>query len=107
MRSTHPLPPDQARLREHLTRAKLRGRVISHRTAREVASWYAEAVGPGLRTFVATGVVTGRLYTELGRLYDFREPEIERWLDNLTRFVLTQPVIVDRKRLSSGEEANS
>jgi hypothetical protein len=93
-----PLVPDDARLREHLARARRRGRLIGHKTARELAAWFADAIGPGFATFIATGTVTGHLYTELARLYDLRQPEVEQWLDNLTRFVVAQPLMPRRGR---------
>jgi hypothetical protein len=98
MPSTQPLVPDDARLREHLALARARGRPISRKTARELATWFAAAIGPGFATFLATGAITGPLYGELARLYDLRQPEVERWLDNLTRFVLAQPVMPVRSR---------
>lgn len=93
-----PLVPAEARLRDQLARARLRGRPISHKTARELASWMAEAIGPGFKTFLSTGAVTSRLHSELGRLYDLRSDEAEQWLGNLTRFVLEQPLMPTRGR---------
>lgn len=93
-----PLVPDETRLRDQLARARLTGQPISHRTARELASWMAEAIGPGFRTFLTTGAVTSQFYSELGRLYDLRSDEAEQWLGNLTRFVLEQPLMPTRGR---------
>ncbi len=57
-----------------------RGRVISTKTAQQIATKLTDA-RPALRIFAATGVVTPELYVELARLYDLRRPEVERWLD--------------------------
>ncbi len=93
-----PLVPDEARLRDQLTRARLRGRPISRKTAHELADWMTEAIGPGFKIFLTTGAVTSQLYSELGRLYDLRSDEAEQWLGNLTRFVLEQPLMSTRGR---------
>jgi hypothetical protein len=98
MSDPHPLIPDEQRLREHLAHARLHGRPIARRTAHELATWFSGAVGPGFATFRSTGVVTGLLHAELGRLYDMQQPETRRWLDNLTRFILAQPVMSSRRR---------
>lgn len=98
MPNPQPLVPDETRLRDQLARARLRGRPISRKTAHELASWMAEAIGPGFRTFLTTGAVTSRLYAELGRLYDLRTDEAEQWLGNLTRFALDQPLMTTPRR---------
>lgn len=98
MPTPHPPLPDDQRLREHLAEAHLRGRPIGHKTALELAHWFAESVGPGFEIFLTTGAVTGRLYTELGRLYDLRTDESKQWLDNLSRFVVHQPIMANRGR---------
>ncbi len=98
MPNPQPLVPDETRLRDQLARARLRGRPISRGTAHELASWMAEAIGPGFKTFLTTGAVPSQLYSELGRLYDLRSAEAEQWLGNLTRFVLEQPLMPTRGR---------
>lgn len=98
MPNPQPLVPDETRLRNQLARARLTGRPINRRTAHELASWMAEAIGPGFKTFLTTGVVTSQLYAELGRLYDLSSDEAEQWLGNLTRFVLDQPLLPVRRR---------
>jgi hypothetical protein len=98
MSTINPLIPNDQRLLEYLARAKLPGRIIGHKTAHELATWFAEAIGPGFEVFLATGAVTGPLYTELTRLYDLRNPEAEHWLNNLSRFVVRQPIMANRHR---------
>jgi hypothetical protein len=98
MSSSHPPIPDNHRLLKFLADAKLPGRIIGHKTAHELAVWFAEAIGPGFEVFLATGAVTGPLYTELTRLYDLRNPEAEHWLNNLSRFVVRQPIMPNRSR---------
>lgn len=85
-----PLIPDVVRLQREVAQANLRGRPISDRTAHELASWFAEACGPGFRTFLASGLVSSQLHAELTRLYDLRSDEAGQWLANLTQFVLAQ-----------------
>ncbi len=72
-----------------------RGRVISTKTAQQIATKLTDA-RPALRIFAATGVVTPELYVELARLYDLRRPEVERWLDALTRYAMHRPVSCGR-----------
>ncbi|XVV02461.1 hypothetical protein ACQPW3_34655 [Actinosynnema sp. CA-248983] len=86
-----PLVPDHVRLQQEIAQADLRGRPISYQAAHELASWFADAGGPGLRTFLATGLVSSELHAELVRLHDLRSDEAGQWLANLTRFVLSQP----------------
>jgi len=98
---------DEERLHAHLSQAQLLGRPINHKTARELARWFDGAHGRGFRVFIDTGAVTGSLYSELARLYDQRQPEAERWLDNLTRFVMAQPIMPMRRQPRRGDdEAN-
>ncbi|MEU7525961.1 hypothetical protein AB0A74_09525 [Saccharothrix sp. NPDC042600] len=92
MSHPQPLSPDVVRLKREIAQADVHGRPISCQTARELASWFAEAHGPGFRTFLTTGLVTSQLHTELTRLYDQRSEEAGHWLANLARFVLSQPV---------------
>ena len=64
MFNPQPLIPDAVRLQQEIARTQPRGRLIQGRTARELARWFTEASGPGLRTFLATGRVTRQLLTE-------------------------------------------
>jgi hypothetical protein len=93
-----PLVPDAVRLQQEIARTQRRGRLIADRTARELARWFAEASGPGLRTFLATGRVTRQLHAELTRLHDLRSDEAGHWLATLTRFVLSRPLDPQSRR---------
>src|SRR5690348_87767 len=64
------------------------GRVVNTKTAQQIAFKLAGHIGPALRAFAATGVVTSELHGDLARLYDLRRPETERCLDALPRYVL-------------------
>jgi hypothetical protein len=90
---THAYVPDEELLRRRVASAATRGRAIGDRTAQTIAGWLSQANGPGFRIFLATGLVTPELYTELARLYDLRRPEVEQWLDALVRYSLRQPTI--------------
>ena len=80
-----PPDPDDDCPRRGPERPTGRGRVISAKTAQQIAAKLTDDARPALRVFAATGVVTPELYTELARLYDLRRPEVERWLDALMR----------------------
>jgi len=82
--------PDDS-LRRRLGTAPSRGHVISTQTAQMIATKLTDSIGPGLKAFAATGVVTPELSAELAELYDLRRPEVERWLDALTRYVVHHP----------------
>lgn len=81
---------------EDLLRQRLpntaRGEVISGETAQAIAQWFARAIGPGFRSFLASGLVTPQFYRELTYLYDQRRPEVAGWLDALVRYSLWQPM---------------
>lgn len=100
-----PLVPDDARLKAFVAKARQEGPVISRQTAHELASWFAEGIGPGFATFRSTGIVTHQLYAELVRLHDLRSDEGGQWLANLTRFVLAQPAMSTRRRSSGGRRS--
>ncbi|MEV8440815.1 hypothetical protein AB0425_25850 [Actinosynnema sp. NPDC051121] len=85
-----PLIPDVVRLQRELAQADLRGQPISYQTAHELASWFTDACGPGFHTFLASGLVSSQLHSELTRLYDLRSDEAGQWLAKLTQFVLAQ-----------------
>jgi hypothetical protein len=89
------LIPDQDHLRQQLGPAEHAGRIISDKTARELATWLAHTAGSGFDVFLTTGVVTPELFAELARFYDLRQPEVERWLDGLTRYVFRQHAMTD------------
>jgi hypothetical protein len=84
---------DEDLLRQRLSAAAARGEVISGETAQAIATWFARAIGPGFRTFLASGLVTPQFYRELTYLYDQRQPEVANWLDALVRYSLWQPTI--------------
>lgn len=86
--------PDQDRLKQQLAPTE-HGRIITDRTARELATWLTRTAGPGFEVFLNTGVVTPELFAELAGFYDLRQPEVERWLDALTRYVFRQHAMTD------------
>jgi hypothetical protein len=81
---------------EDLLRARLpqapHGEVISGEAARTIAQWFARSIGPGFKTFLASGLVTPQFYRELTYLYDVRAPLSGEWLDALVRYSLWQPL---------------
>jgi len=81
---------------EDLLRQRLphdaRGAVMSPEAARSTAHWFARAIGPGFKTFLASGLVTSEFYRELTYLYDVRTEYGGRWLDALVRYSLWQPL---------------
>jgi hypothetical protein len=84
---------NQDHIRRRVAAAERSGQMLDAATALQLAAWLCCANGPGLQIFVATGVVTDELYDELARLYDLRQPEVERWLDQLSRFVMAGHVL--------------
>lgn len=87
----HPIPSrDEELLRQRVANAEGHGRVISDQTAQAIAKWFARAIGPGFRGFLASGLVSRDFYRELSCLYDQRRPEVEHWLNSLVRYSLSQ-----------------
>jgi hypothetical protein len=84
------IPPERSqRLRRP---ASSTPRVGTTQTARLLARRLTASSDIGLRFFADTGIITPAFYADLARLYKLRRPEVERWLDTLTRFgIRTSP----------------
>ena len=80
---------DEDNLRQRL-RPGNRGEVMSPEAAHATAQWFAGSIGPGFQVFLASGLVTAALYSELARLYDVRSDQGGAWLDALVRYSLWQ-----------------
>ena len=99
------LIPDDG-LRRRLGTAPSRRHIINTKTAQMLAIKLIDGVGPGLKAFADTGVVTSELCGEMARLYDLRRPEVERWLDALTRYIVHQASPGQRVRARHGRAAD-
>lgn len=85
---------DEELLRQRLEETGYRGARISGQTAEGIARWFARrAIGRGFSAFLASGLVTPQFYRELTYLYDLRRPDIERRLNALVRYSLSQPSV--------------
>ncbi len=94
----HPIPSrDEELLRQRVATAEGHGQVISDQTAQAIAKWFARAIGPGFKAFLASGLVSREFYRELSYLYEQRRPDVEHWLNALVRYSLRQSAMRQSK----------